>query len=60
MTHVKGRFGVYDGQYIPETLMNAVIEPGKVYNHSRTDLKFQQQLKSLLNKYAERRGCFFA
>ena len=24
----KGRFGVHGGQYMPETLMNAVIEPG--------------------------------
>ena len=26
MTNPKGRFGVHGGQYIPETLMNAVIE----------------------------------
>lgn len=26
MTDIKGRFGVHGGQYIPETLMNAVIE----------------------------------
>lgn len=35
MTDIKGRFGVHGGQYIPETLMNAVIELEKAYNHSR-------------------------
>ena len=29
----KGRFGVHGGQYMPETLMNAVIELEKAYNH---------------------------
>ena len=28
-----GRFGQHGGQYIPETLMNAVIELEKAYNH---------------------------
>ena len=28
-----GRFGIYGGQYIPETLMNAVIELEEAYNH---------------------------
>ena len=29
----KGRFGIHGGQYIPETLMNAVIELEEAYNH---------------------------
>ena len=29
----KGRFGVHGGQYMPETLMNAVIELEEAYNH---------------------------
>ena len=33
MTNQNGRFGVHGGQYIPETLMNAVIELEEVYNH---------------------------
>ena len=33
MTNPKGRFGVHGGQYIPETLMNAVIELEEAYNH---------------------------
>ena len=31
-----GRFGIHGGQYIPETLMNAVIELEEAYNHSKT------------------------
>ena len=33
MTNPNGRFGVHGGQYIPETLMNAVIELEEAYNH---------------------------
>ena len=33
MADKKGRFGIHGGQYIPETLMNAVIELEKAYNH---------------------------
>ena len=29
----KGRFGIHGGQYIPETLMNAVLELEEAYNH---------------------------
>ena len=31
----KGRFGAHGGQYIPETLMNAVLELEEAYNHTR-------------------------
>ena len=30
----KGRFGIHGGQYLPETLMNAVIELEDAYNLS--------------------------
>lgn len=33
----KGRFGVHGGQYMPETLMNAVIELEEAYNHYKND-----------------------
>ena len=29
----KGRYGIHGGQYIPETLMNAVLELEEAYNH---------------------------
>lgn len=54
MINSKGRFGNYGGQFIPETLMNAVIELETAYNHYRTDETFQSELKSLLMNYAGR------
>lgn len=50
----KGRFGIHGGQYIPETLMNAVIELEKAYNHYRKDETFCSELDDLLKNYAGR------
>ena len=50
----KGRFGVHGGQYIPETLMNAVIELEEAYNHYKNDPEFNRELTELLNEYASR------
>ena len=50
----KGRFGIHGGQYIPETLMNAVIELEEAYNHCKDDPEFQAELTELLNEYAGR------
>ena len=50
----KGRFGAHGGQYIPETLMNAVIELEEAYNHYKNDPEFQKELTTLLNDYAGR------
>ncbi len=54
MTNPKGRFGVHGGQYIPETLMNAVIELEEAYNHYKNDPAFHQELTELLSEYAGR------
>ncbi|MBR1622369.1 MAG: pyridoxal-phosphate dependent enzyme, partial [Pseudobutyrivibrio sp.] len=54
MTETKGRFGVHGGQYIPETLMNAVIELEQAYNHYKDDPDFNKELTDLLNNYAGR------
>lgn len=54
MTQTKGRFGVHGGQYIPETLMNAVIELEEAYQYYKNDPKFNQELTELLNEYANR------
>ena len=48
----KGRYGIHGGQYIPETLMNAVIE--EAYNHYKNDKEFNDELNTLLNEYAGR------
>ena len=50
----KGRFGIYGGQYIPETLMSAIIELEEAYNRFKNDSKFQAELNSLLKNYAGR------
>ena len=54
MTNLKGRFGVHGGQYIPETLMNAVIELEAAYDHYKNDEAFNRELTELLNEYAGR------
>jgi len=54
MTNPEGRFGIHGGQYMPETLMNAVIELEEAYAHYRNDPDFQAELSDLLNNYANR------
>lgn len=54
MTERKGRFGAHGGQYIPETLMNAVTELERAYDHYKNDPAFQEELTALLNDYAGR------
>ena len=54
MTNPKGRFGVHGGQYIPETLMNAVIELEAAYNYYKEDPDFRREMTELLNEYAGR------
>ena len=54
MTNPEGRFGIHGGQYMPETLMNAVIELEEAYAHYKNDSDFQAELSDLLNNYANR------
>ena len=54
MTNPKGRFGVHGGQYIPETLMNAVNELEEAYNFYKNDETFNRELSELFNNYAGR------
>ncbi len=54
MSNSKGRFGIHGGQYIPETLMNAVIELEEAYNHYKDDPEFNRELTDLYNNYANR------
>ncbi len=56
-----GRFGIYGGQYIPETLMNAVIELEEAYYHYRDDADFQREFQELLHSYVGRpSGLYYA
>ena len=50
----KGRFGIHGGQYIPETLMNAVLELEEAYEYYKKDQEFNHELTQLLNEYAGR------
>lgn len=50
----KGRFGIHGGQYIPEILMNEIIQLEKSYEYYSKDPEFLEELSELLNKYAGR------
>ena len=54
MSNSKGRFGKHGGQYMPETLMNAVIELEEAYNRYKDDPEFNRELTELFNEYAGR------
>src|SRR6202790_2768357 len=53
-TATAGRFGVYGGRYVPETLMAALDELKREYEKAKRDRKFQQRLDLLLKTYAGR------
>lgn len=50
----KGKYGEFGGQYIPETLMHEIINLEKSYDFYKNDEKFNEELNSLLKKYAGR------
>lgn len=51
---MKGRYGLYGGQYIPETLMNAIIELEEAYEYYKKDEEFNRELDGLMREYAGR------
>jgi tryptophan synthase beta chain len=53
-TKTPGRFGVYGGRYVPETLMSALDELERAYEKAKRDRKFQSRLDQLLRTYAGR------
>ena len=50
----KGRFGEYGGQYVPETVMNAVSELEEAYLRYKDDPEFKAELADLYRNYAGR------
>lgn len=50
----KGRFGIHGGQYIPETLMNEIINLENAYEHYKNDPEFVAELDTLYKEYAGR------
>ena len=49
-----GRFGEFGGQYVPETVMNAVHELEEAYDKYKNDPQFQKELADLYRDYANR------
>lgn len=50
----RGRFGKYGGQYVPETLMPAMLELEEIYAQVRRDPTFQKELQDCLKQYVGR------
>lgn len=50
----RGRFGDFGGRYVPETLMNALIELEEAYQHYSAEPSFQEEIDDLLKQYAGR------
>ena len=50
----KGRYGIHGGQYLPETLMNAVLELEQAYEKYKQDPEFLAELRRLYREYANR------
>jgi tryptophan synthase beta chain len=49
-----GRFGVYGGRYVPETLMAALLELDAAYAEAQADPAFAEELAGLLKDYCGR------
>ena len=54
MSKSRGRFGIHGGQYIPETLMNAVIELEQAYRKYKEDPDFVREFNEMLATYVDR------
>ena len=53
-TSTPGRFGVYGGRYVPETLMAALLELDAAYAEAQADAAFHAELDGLLKDYCGR------
>ncbi|MCB0195232.1 MAG: tryptophan synthase subunit beta [Anaerolineae bacterium] len=51
---VKGKFGPYGGQFVPETLMPALAELEQAYEAAKADPEFQAEFEHLLKTYVGR------
>lgn len=54
-----GRFGDFGGRYVPETLMNALIELEEAYRHYSQEPAFQEEIDYLLKQYSGRETPLF-
>jgi len=51
---IEHRFGPYGGQYVPETLMPALVELEQAWEAARTDPGYRAELDALLHDYVGR------
>jgi len=51
---MNGRFGIYGGQYVPETIMNALIELEAEFENAKKDEDFIKEYKYYLKEYSGR------
>jgi tryptophan synthase beta chain len=51
---IRGRYGPFGGRYVPETLMAPLEELEQAYAAAQADVKFHQELNSLLHNFAGR------
>lgn len=54
MTTLKGRFGQFGGQFVPETLMTPLAELEAAYEQAKNDPSFQEELNYYLKQYVGR------
>jgi tryptophan synthase beta chain len=54
MENNSGRYGIFGGQYVPETLMQALTDLEAAYLRFRNDRQFNEEFEYLLNEYAGR------
>ncbi len=50
----KGHYGIYGGRYVPETLMQSVLELEEAYKEAMEDEEFQKELNHYLKTYVGR------
>ena len=53
-THKKGHFGPFGGQFVPESLMPAVLELEQVYEEAKNDPAFIEEMEDYLTNYVGR------
>jgi len=51
---IPGRFGIFGGQYVPETVMNALIELEREFNAAIQDEDFMEEYRYYLREYSGR------
>ncbi|HSP10644.1 MAG TPA: tryptophan synthase subunit beta [Candidatus Dormibacteraeota bacterium] len=60
-THpIDGRYGIFGGQYVPETLMGALIELERVWHEAKADAQFQLELAGHRHAFVGRPTALYA